>query len=83
MWKFNHPNVMTLTGICIDGGPTPYIVMPFMDNGSLLSYLKKERSNFILPAHADNDLVRLFLRFWVKTCITFCELATAYLVHHY
>ena len=57
MWKFNHPNVMTLIGICIDGGPTPYIVMPFIDNGSLYSYLKKERSKFVIPAHADNDLV--------------------------
>ena len=57
MWKFNHPNVMTLIGVCIDGGPTPYIVMPFMDNGSLYSYLKKERSKFVIPAHADNDSV--------------------------
>lgn len=59
MWKFNHPNVMTLIGVYIDGGPTPYIVMPFMANGSLLSYLKKERSKQIVPANTDYDLVRL------------------------
>ena len=60
MWKFNHPNVMTLIGVYIDGGPTPYIVMPFMANGSLLSYLKKERSKLIVPASTDHDLVRLY-----------------------
>ena len=43
MLKFDHPNVLTLTGVCLDGGPTPYVVMPFMFNGSLLSYLKRER----------------------------------------
>ena len=58
MWKFDHPNVMTLIGVCIDGGPAPYIVMPFMANGSLLSYLKKERSKLILPPDSDSDLVR-------------------------
>ena len=57
MWKFNHPNVLTLIGVCIDGGPAPYIVMPFMSNGSLLSYLKKERSNLVLTEGADEDVV--------------------------
>ena len=57
MWKFNHPNVLTLTGVCIDGGPAPYIVMPFMANGSLLSYLKKERSSLILTENDDPDVV--------------------------
>ena len=58
MWKLNHPNVMTLIGVCIDGGPAPFIVMPFMANGSLLSHLKKERLNLVLPPHSDSDLVR-------------------------
>ena len=59
MWQFNHPNVLTMIGVCIDGGPAPYIVMPFMSNGSLLSYLKKERSNLILTESADEDVVSL------------------------
>ena len=37
MSKFNNPNVMRLVGVCIDGGESPYIVMPFMTHGSLLS----------------------------------------------
>jgi serine/threonine protein kinase len=49
MSKFDHPNVLTLIGVCVDGGPAPYIIMPFMFNGSLLSHLKKERENLVLP----------------------------------
>ena len=59
MWQFDHPNVLTMIGVCIDGGPAPYIVMPFMSNGSLLSYLKKKRSNLILTESADEDVVSL------------------------
>lgn len=57
MQQFDHPNVLSLIGICVDAGPAPYIVMPFMANGSLISYLKKERSNLILTNDADEDAV--------------------------
>ena len=57
MRKFNHPHVMGLIGVCLDAGPAPYIVMPYMANGSLLYYLKKERKNLILKESADEDLV--------------------------
>ena len=46
MTYFDHCNVISLIGICIDGGPSPYIVMPLMSKGSSLSLLKKERHNF-------------------------------------
>ena len=36
MYKFDHPNVLNMRGVCLDGGPAP-----FMANGSLLAYLKK------------------------------------------
>ena len=58
MKQFSHPNVMYLIGVCMDAGPAPYIVMPFMANGSLLSYLRKERPNLLLNETADEDLVR-------------------------
>ena len=61
MKQFKHPNVMNLIGVCMDAGPAPYIVMPFMANGSLLSYLRKERRNLILDETADEDMVRLVL----------------------
>lgn len=58
MLEINHPNVLTLIGVCVDGGPAPYIVMPFMSNGSLLSHLKKFRNEFFLPAnYSDKDEV--------------------------
>ena len=57
MKKFSHPNVLSLIGVCVDGGPAPYIVMPFMINGSLSAYLKKERGNLILNNSADEDQV--------------------------
>ena len=39
---------MSLKGVCLDGGPVPYIVLPYMANGSLASYLKKERKNLVM-----------------------------------
>lgn len=38
---FNHPNVINLIAAFVDAGPASYIVMLFMDSGSLLSFLKK------------------------------------------
>ena len=60
MSKFDHPNVLTLTGVCLDGGPAPFIIMPFMTNGSLLAYLKKNRATLIIESgdHRDDDEVR-------------------------
>ena len=49
MKSLSHLHVMTLKGVCLDGGPVPYIVLPYMANGSLLSYLKKERPNLTVP----------------------------------
>ena len=55
MHNFSHPNVLTLIGVCLDGGPTPYIIMPFMANGSLLSYLKKNRGTLVVSRKDEND----------------------------
>ena len=59
MKQFNHPNVMGLIGICIDVGERPYVVMPFMANGSLLTYLKKERARFTLAEDAESATVKV------------------------
>ncbi len=48
MMSFNHPHILGLLGICVDAGPAPYIVMPFMANGSLLSYLRKNRDTLVV-----------------------------------
>jgi serine/threonine protein kinase len=56
MSLFDHVNVLTLKAICLDGGPSPYIIMPFMANGSLLAYLKKNRKILLVSSEdADSD----------------------------
>ena len=57
MKDLNHPNVLGLIGVCIDAGTAPYIIMPFMGNGSLLAYLKKERHALTVSSAAEQDLV--------------------------
>ena len=54
MSTFDHLHVLTLKGVCFDGGPAPYIIMPFMANGSLLAYLKKNRKSLVVT-HKDAD----------------------------
>ena len=55
MKELNHPNVLTLRGVCLDGGPAPYIIMPFMPNGSLLSHLKSNRELFVIPPDSSDQ----------------------------
>ena len=59
MSRFKHAHVMGLIGVCLDAGSAPYIVMPYMANGSLLHYLKKERNNLVLNQYTDGDEVCL------------------------
>ena len=56
MEGFEHPHVLNIIGVCVDAGPAPYIIMPFMTNGSLLAFIKKEKINLVVPDTADNDL---------------------------
>ncbi len=46
MYKFDHPNVLKLSGVCLDGGPAPYIIMPLMANGSLSLPQEGEKRSF-------------------------------------
>ena len=43
MKDFDHYNVLSLIGVCFAVNNAPCIVMPYMSEGSLLSYLKRER----------------------------------------
>ena len=77
MSTLDHPNVLTLIGVCVDGGPAPYIVMPFMFNGSLLAHLKKERENLVIPPdqQEERDTVSLQAKFLRRaTCMLFSRL---------
>ena len=57
MKSFDHLNVLSLIGICLDLGDAPCIVMPFMDEGSLLSYLRRERNNLTVSNIADEEVI--------------------------
>ena len=64
MYNFSHRHILTLKGVCLDGGPAPYIIMPFMVNGSLLAYLKENRDKLVvLSKNKDEEDVRN------KTCV--------------
>ena len=62
MQEFDHPNILNVIGVCLDGGPAPYIIMPFMTNGSLLSHLKENRDSLVMEpktsTHEESDVVR-------------------------
>ena len=57
MSQFKHVHVMGLIGVCLDAGSAPYIIMPYMANGSLLKWLKHERKNIVLLDETDEDEV--------------------------
>jgi serine/threonine protein kinase len=47
MKEFDHPNVLNLRGICFGENDLPMILLPFMANGDLLSYIR-EGNNLII-----------------------------------
>ncbi len=57
MKDFSHPNIVTLKAVAIDRNLSPCIVIPFMWNGSLDVYLRKEenRKKYLLPPHEITD----------------------------
>ena len=47
MKKFDHPNVLSIFGVCLETdhvAGVPSIVLPFMANGDLKSYLRDHRT---------------------------------------
>ena len=55
MIDLEHPHVLNIIGVCLDAGPAPYIVVPFMANGNLLTYIKGEKDNLVFPDHSMAD----------------------------
>ena len=48
MKDFKHPHVLGLLGVCLDTpDAAPYIVLPFMSNGSVKEYLKRKRTHVL------------------------------------
>ena len=55
--ELDHPNVISLVGICLDAGPSHYIILPFMENGSLLSYVKSNKTILCTDTNTDEETV--------------------------
>ena len=56
MCQLKHPNVLIPLGICLES-EVPYLIMPLMERGSLLMYLRKEKDNLLIPEDTEIDLV--------------------------
>ena len=59
MARFDHPNVMKLLGVTISGNKT-FIIMPYMAQGSLLSYLRKHRAELTIDNADMSDMVYMY-----------------------
>ena len=58
MVSFNHPNVMTLRGVCLDK-ENPLLIMPFMSNGSVLEYVRRHKGYLMLTEDTDTLQVHI------------------------
>lgn len=45
MKDFHHPNVLTLIGICFNYDAMPLVILPYMEHGDLLTYIRNEHEN--------------------------------------
>ena len=58
MKNLDHPNILTLIGICTDNSSSDsYIVLPYMSNGSLRTHLIRERKSLVLGKDNPQELV--------------------------
>ena len=60
--------------VCVSIGGGPAIIIPYMENGSLLSYLRKDKTNITTSDDQDLDIVRytiLLLLWYGKLNFTF------------
>ena len=57
MLSFNHPNVMSLIGMCYDG-EMPMILMPYMSNGSVLGYVKRSKRELLFDCEVREEVCK-------------------------
>jgi serine/threonine protein kinase len=85
MQDLSHPNVMSLVGVCVDLSQGPSIIMPYMANGSLLDYLKKERKSLQLDFDTELEEIiparKLLLRMCHQISLGMCYLTSQKIVH--
>ena len=56
MLSFEHPNVMSLVGVCLDN-EMPLLIMPFMSNGSVLEYIRHHKQELLFTTTATDEEV--------------------------
>ena len=56
MLSFEHPNVMSLVGVCLDD-KMPLLIMPFMSNGSVMEYIKHHKQELLLTSASTDEEV--------------------------
>ena len=73
MCGFDHPHVLGLIGICLDPSNSPHLLLPFMKNGDLRTYLRNRRekstSDSIDYLEVRSDIFRFIIR---STCFNIC-----------
>ena len=57
MARFDYPNVMKLLGVAISQQNTVFIVIPYMAQDCLLSFLRKHRADLTVENDDRTDLV--------------------------
>ena len=71
MLNFEHPNVMSLIGVCVDG-EIPLLVMPFMSNGSILEYIRHHKQDLLLTSESTDEEVSKWLAFVDYVTLSYC-----------
>lgn len=66
MKDLDHPNVLNLIGVCVEGGSAPHIVMPYMANGSLLAHLRRD-GNILVLVNSRQELVSDYFCYVIVT----------------
>ena len=57
MVNFDHPNVMSLIGVILVDGGAPLLVMPYMMKGTLLTYVRENKSQLFLESEEKAEKV--------------------------
>lgn len=58
MSNFNHPRLVSLIGLCLNSRTNPIVVLPFMMNGNLRTYIKDK-----------SRVVTIYISFCYQKCV--------------
>ena len=67
MYSFHHPHVLGLIGISLDVNSSPYLILPYMENGDLRTFLKAKRE--LATKSTDTGYPEVNIRTWIDNII--------------